>query len=135
MKTKDLIIGAALGLLLFVATSADAETEGAFFASGSFDYQFQGSDILEPGCTTYPDLTFQSGREFELCTGDNPRGEFKLGYEFAFGNWRDKWYSPVFQFGYRHRSNWFTGAPFGDAGEPELWSDFVYLEFKVGGLR
>jgi len=133
MKTRDLIVGVLFGLLLIIATTPTHAAEGAFFATGSFDYQIAGSDLLEPGCTTYDQLTFTNGTAFELCTGSNPRAEFKLGYEFAFGDFRNHWFLPIIQLGYKHESNWASGPPFND--EKELWSDSVFLEFKFGGLR
>lgn len=109
--------------------------EGAFFGTASFEHQFQGSDILEPGCTTHDDLwNINAGDYLTVCTGQNPRAEFKLGYEFAFGNFRKNKWLPIMQLGYKHRSNWFSGAPFNDR-KLEISQDFIYLEFKLGGLR
>jgi hypothetical protein len=108
--------------------TAHAEFEIAPFATGTFEYQFRGDRLLTPGCTTYPELN-----NVRICTGKNPRAEFKLGFEFAFGDWRNKWYIPTFQAGYKHESNWFTGAPFND--EPELFAEKLFLEFRFGGLR
>ena len=120
-------------MLVFLSSTALA-AEGAFFATASADYQISGSDILAPGCTVYPQLTFErGGSEFEMCTGSNPRAEFKLGYEFAFGDFRNNRLLPIIQFGYKHKSNWASGFPFNK--DLEIWSDSVFLEFRIGGIR
>lgn len=115
-------------LVLMVPSFACADAEVAFFLTGTFEYQLNAlSDpLLRTGCTSY-----SLG---ELCTGRNPRAEFKLGAEFAFGDWHNKpWRWPIYQFGYKHRSAWFSGKPFNDEGE--FHSESLFLEFKFGGLR
>ena len=113
--------------IMFSCEPAHAEFEIAPFATGAFEYQIdsRSSQLLATGCINYD--------QFRICTGDNPRADFKVGAEFSFGDWRNKWYIPVFQTGWRHRSNWFTGPPFND--EPEIHSESLFLEFKLGGLR
>jgi len=118
----------------YIWTDTAEAAEGAFFATGAFEYQFAGDKLLTPGCTTYDNLAYRdTGNSLRICTGKNPRAEFKLGYEFAFGDFRNHWWLPIFQVGYKHESNWLSGAPFND--EREMWSDKLFLEFKFGGLR
>lgn len=134
MKRLILLIATFVAML---STPALAETDGAFFAAGSIEHQFNGDDFLTPGCTFYPHpvpkYKYSTSPGITVCTGNNPRAEFKLGYEFAFGDWRDKWYVPILQLGFKHESNWFSGPPFNE--DRELWSNSWFLEFKLGGLR
>ena len=127
------VILTTLILISFMWTDAKA-AEGSFFATASFDYQFDSIPLLRPGCNVYPDFKNADGGSLKYCTGNNPRAEFKLGYEFAFGSFRNNAWLPIMQIGLKHRSNWFTGAPFTD-DKLELAANFVFLEFKIGGLR
>jgi len=130
---KNLILAITI-IVGYMWTDVHA-AEGEFFATASFDYQFNSVQWLEPGCTVYDDLVNTNvGGNLKVCTGKNPRAEFKLGYEFAFGDFRNHKWLPIMQFGYKHRSNWFTGAPFND-DKFEIAADFIFLEFKIGGLR
>ena len=119
---------------VWLSPGAAEAAEGAFFATGAFEYQFAGDRLLTPGCNLRPEFKWSDdGAGVIFCTGKNPRAEFKLGYEFAFGDFRNHWWLPIFQFGYKHESNWFSGKPFND--DREMWSDKLFLEFKFGGLR
>jgi hypothetical protein len=108
------------------ADSADA-AEGAFFVTGTVEYQLDSltDPLIRTGC-------HMSGPT-RICTGKNPLAEFKIGYEFAFGDWRNHWWIPVFQTGWKHESHWFQGQPFND--EPETHAEKLFLEFRFGGLR
>ncbi len=111
-------------LFTLSVNTAHAETEGAWFLTGSMEHQinFLSSPLVRTGCNN-----------FDVCTGNNPLAEFKIGYDFAFGDWRNKWYIPVIQFGWKHESHWFDGIPFND--HPETFAEKIFLEFRFGGLR
>lgn len=115
-------------LLVVLMTPPAGAADFALYAKGGFDYQLdEYTDVwLHKGCQTFNDVT-------EVCMGENPGFAGELGVEFAFGDYEDKWYIPVFSFGWRHRSHWFQGGPFND--EPETYSENIFFDFKFGGLR
>ncbi len=133
------------------STPALAETEGAWFLTAAVEYQLDSlsSPLIGTGCNKYDfpmylydrhgntigngHYTGPATASFGYCTGNNPLAEFKLGYEFAFGDWRNKWYLPVMQFGWKHESHWFDGRPFNN--NAETWAEKIFLEFRFGGLR
>lgn len=132
---KGMIAGMFLALSMVIGINEAAAAEGEWFATASFDHQFAGSATSEPGCTTHDNLwNINTADYLTICTGDNPRAEFKLGYEFAFGNFRKNKWLPIMQIGYKHRSNWLTGFPFND-DKLEAATEYVFLEFKIGGIR
>lgn len=138
-------------IVAFSSTPALAEFEGAWFLTGTMEHQidFLSNRLVRTGCNNYSfpmNFTDRHGNtiglghysgpaivSFGACTGNNPFAEFKIGYEFAFGDWRNKWYIPVIQFGWKHESHWFDGIPFND--HPETFAEKIFLEFRFGGLR
>ena len=109
------------------------KVEGEWFVTSTFEYQLDGlSDpIVRKGCHQI----ITGDQTTSWCNGDNPAAEFKIGYEFSFGDWRseNKNHIPIIQIGWKHRSHWFNGWPFNRKGETH--SEALYLEFKWGGLR
>lgn len=117
--------------LIFCGLHQNANAaEGAFFFNATIEYQLDDmtDPFLRTGCTDYG---FQS--EVHVCTGRNPRNELSGGYEFAFGDFRKKWYLPIIQVGYKHRSGIRDGSPFNN--RPEMFQDLLFIGFKLGGLR
>jgi len=120
------ILTITVALLIFSCQPATA-AEGEWFLTGSFEYQIdsRSDSFLQTGCTYYDRMS--------ICHGRNPGSEVKMGYEFAFGDWRSRWYVPIFQVGWKHRSHLFEGAPFND--NPETHTEAIFLAFSLGGLR
>lgn len=140
-NTKKLIDNISLTLIVFGCVSGakaaslldDIKFESAVFITASFEHQYEGSPILEPGCTTHDNLYWGNGKNATICTGENPKAEFTAGVEFSLGDWRNNPWIPIFQLGIKHESQWFTGPPFND--EAEFHAEKVYIQIKLGGLR
>lgn len=110
--------------ILLILSSISFNTEafdGSLFATTAAEHYFAGTPVIRPGCNS------------SRCTGHNPRAETKIGYEFAFGGWKDNKWSPIFQIGYKHRSVFFSGTPFNNRNE--IRSENIFIEVKIGGLR
>ena len=121
---------AILGVAYLWTNIADAfEIEPVFVAGAEYQLDKYTDFWLHKGCRSYP----IPNPEFEVCMGRNPGAEFRLGAEFAFGDWRSKWYVPVFQAGWKHRSHFRDGRPFNKLAETH--SEGLFLELRLGGLR
>ena len=135
MVSYSLLLGCLMVTAMESCRAEGLDLEWQPFFTLSAEYQLDGlsSDANQTGCLDRHFYYDEEGQWFNLCNGKNPGAQAELGVEFAFGDWRENKWSPVFQLGYRHRSHWLQGWPLND--EPENGTDGIYLEVKFGGLR